>query len=167
MIEDIIAQSQTIVDSLNTKQGAVALSALRSIYNHPEGPGPFAQVLGMNFEEMEGGRSTVSLNVNEHHLNPHGIAHGGVTFSLADSACGGAAVSAIGKPRVVTQDILIRYHGPVRPGRITANARVIHHGQRTITVECRIDQDEMLTASVTATFAILSDDELLTFGSID
>ncbi len=162
MIEDIIAQSQTIVDSLTFKQGTVALAALRAIYDHPDGPGPFARLLGMNFEEMNSGRCTVSIDVNEHLLNPHGIAHGGVTFSLADSACGGAAVSAIGEPRVVTQDMLIRYHGPVRPGRITANARVIHQGQRTITVDCRVAQGEALVASVSATFAILSSRELST-----
>ena len=167
MIEDIIAQSQTIVDSLTDRQGTVALSALRTIYDHPDGPGPFAQLLGMNFEEMEDGRSIVSLKVNEHHLNPHGIAHGGVTFSLADSACGGAAVSAIGEPRIVTQDMLIRYHGPARPGKITASARVIHHGQRTITVDCQVNQEQILVASATATFAILSDSELLAFSSSD
>jgi acyl-CoA thioesterase len=165
VIEDIIAQSQTVVDSLTYKQGRVALAALRAIYDHPESPGPFAQLLGMNFEKFDSGRCTVSVDVKEHLLNPHGIAHGGVTFSLADSACGGAAVSAIGEPRVVTQDMLIRYHGPVRLGRITANARVIHQGQRTITIDCRVAQGDVLVASVTATFAILTGDELPTVKS--
>jgi acyl-CoA thioesterase len=160
LIEDIIAQSQVIVDSLTFKQGTVALSALRSIHDNPSHAGPFAQVLGLEFLEIAGGRCKVSLNVREHLLNPHGIAHGGVTFSLADSACGGAALSALGSPRVVTQDMQIRYHGPVKVGHLVAEAEVIHFGTRTITTQCRVSQADIQVASVTATFAILSEEEV-------
>lgn len=162
MIEDIIAQSHTVIDSLDYDQGTVALSALRTIYDSPAHGGPFARIMGMVFEEMRDGRCQASLDVQQHMLNPHGIAHGGVAFSLADSACGGAAISSLGAPRIVTQDMLIRYHGPVRPGRLTADARVVHHGQRTITTECKMFQLDILLASVTATFAILSEQELKT-----
>lgn len=162
MIEDIIAQSHTIVDSLNFDQGTVALAALRTIYDSPANAGPFARLMGMSFHEMNDGICRTSLDIKHHMLNPHGIAHGGVAFSLADSTCGGAAASKLGSPRIVTQDMLIRYHGPVRPGLLSAEARVVHHGQRTITTECKVSQNEILVASVTATFAILSDEELKT-----
>lgn len=162
MIEDILAQSHTLVDSLNYDQGTVALSALRTIYDSPANAGPFARILGISFKEMEDGNCSAVLEVSQHMLNPHGIAHGGVAFSLADSTCGGAAVSSLGSPMIVTQDMLIRYHGPVRPGLLSAKASVVHHGQRTITTECKVFQSEVLLASVTATFAILSDDELRT-----
>ena len=160
MIEDIIAQSHTVVDSLNFDQGTVALSALRTIYESPATAGPFARLLGVSFHDMNNGTCRTSLEVKHHMLNPHGIAHGGVAFSLADSTCGGAAASKLGSPRIVTQDMLIRYHGPVRPGLLAAEAMVVHHGQRTITTECKVSQNEILVASVTATFAILSDEEL-------
>lgn len=160
MIEDIIAQNHLLVDALTFNEGLLAQSALRTIGDSPDHAGPFAQLLGMSFEDMGGGRCTASLNVKQHLLNPHGIAHGGVTFSLADSACGGAALSAVGEPRILTQDMQIRYHGPARPGRIVASAEVIHHGQRTITVQCRVEQADVLIASVTATFAILTPAEL-------
>jgi acyl-CoA thioesterase len=112
------------------------------------------------FQEFGDGRCVASLEVNSHLLNPLGIAHGGVAFSLAASASGAAAVSVLGQPRIVTQDMQIRYHGPARPGRITAEASVLHHGTRTISTQCLITQEEILLASVTATFAILSDQEL-------
>lgn len=160
MIEDIIAQSHLLVDSLTFDQGTVALSALRAIGDSVTRAGPFAQLLGIQFHEMAGGRCTASLEVKQHLLNPHGIAHGGVTFSLADSACGGAALSAYGGPGVVTQDMQIRYHGPARPGRIVAQADVIHLGKRTVTVQCRVTQNDLLIGSVTATFALLSEAEL-------
>ncbi len=160
MIEDIIAQSHTVVDSLNFDQGTVALSALRTIYDSPANAGPFASLIGISFHDMNNGTCRTSLEVKHHMLNPHGIAHGGVTFSLADSTCGGAAASRLGSPRIVTQDMLIRYHGPVIAGLLAAEARVVHHGQRTMTTECKVSQNEILVASVTATFAILSDEEL-------
>ncbi len=160
MIEDVIAQSHIVLDSLTYNQGLIALSALRTIGVTPGQAGAFAQLLGIRFLEISKGRCTATLTIKEHLLNPLGIAHGGVTFSLADSACGGSALSALGSARVVTQDMQIRYHGPARLGELIAQSEVIHHGQRTMTVQCKVTQDELLLASVTATFAILSEDEL-------
>lgn len=162
MIEDVIAQSHLVLDSLIFKEGLVALSALKTIGETPGQGGAFAQLLGIQFQEVKDGRCKASLEVKDHLLNPLGIAHGGVTYSLADSACGGAALSSLGAPRVVTQDMQIRYHGPARMGTLLAKAEVVHHGQRTITVQCMVTQAELLLASTTATFAILSDEELAT-----
>lgn len=160
MIEDVIAQAHMVVDSLTFQEGIIALSWLRTISDSTSHPGPFSQLLGMKFHNMADGQCSASLEVKEHLLNPLGIAHGGVTFSLADSACGGAALSAIGAPRIVTQDLQIRYHGPVRPGELIAQAEVVHFGTRTITTQCRVTQLEVLVATVSATFAILDEDEM-------
>ena len=165
MIEDIIAQSHTLVDALNFEEGTVALSALRTIDQSQSHAGPFTKLIGVTFREIGQGKCKAELQVKHHLLNPHGIAHGGVAFSLADSTSGGAALSALGEPRIVTQDMQIRYHGPARQGLITADAEVLHHGQRTITTLCRVSQEGILIASVTATFAILSDQELQILGS--
>jgi acyl-CoA thioesterase len=149
-----------VIDSLTFEAGNIALSALRSIDDSQSHAGPFSQLLGITFHAFGEGRCKASLDIRHHLLNPLGIAHGGVAFSLADSASGGAAVSALGEPRIVTQDMQIRYHGPARLGIIVAEAEVLHHGQRTLTTICRVSQDEILIASVTATFAILSEEEL-------
>ncbi|NIP24383.1 MAG: PaaI family thioesterase, partial [Phycisphaerae bacterium] len=69
--------------------------------------GPFARLIGINFLSIGDGKCQASLQVRQHLLNPLGIAHGGVTFSLADSTCGGAALSAMGAPAFVTQDLQI------------------------------------------------------------
>jgi uncharacterized protein (TIGR00369 family) len=165
LIEDILAQSHMLVDTLSFDSGTIALSALRTLGESPKQGGAFAQLLGMEFHEMADGRCTASLNVREHLLNPLGIAHGGVTYALADSTCGGATLSALGTTRMVTQDIQMRYHGPARPGKLVAQAEVIHHGQRTVTTQCRVTQKDLLIASCTATFAILNDQELSALGS--
>jgi acyl-CoA thioesterase len=159
LIEDVIAQSHVLVDTLNFQDGTVALAALRTLSEGRGEAGPFAQLLGITFSEFGGGRCTAVLEVKHHLLNPHGIAHGGVTFSLADTACGGAALSILGQPLIVTQDMHIRYHGPARPGTIVAQAEVIHHGRRTMTVQGRVTQNETLIASVTVTYALLTENE--------
>ena len=160
MIEDVIAQNHMIVDTLTFSEGVVAQSALRTISETTDQAGAYAQLLGLSFQEMREGRCTATLQVRQHLLNPHGIAHGGVTFSLADSTCGGAALSAVGKPRILTQDMQIRYHGPAKRGIMEASAEVIHLGKRTITVQCLVRQEGMLIASATATFAILAESEM-------
>jgi acyl-CoA thioesterase len=168
MIEDIIAQAHVLVDSLSFDDGVVALSALRTISDSQENEahgGPYARLLGVRFQEFGNGRCTASLDVRHHLLNPLNIAHGGVTYSLADFVCGGAALSALGKPQMVTQDMQMRYHGPARAGVITATAETLHHGRRTITVQYRVTQNEVLIASGTATFAILAEAELRQLGA--
>jgi uncharacterized protein (TIGR00369 family) len=160
LTEETVAQSHALIDSMNEDDLAIAEDALRSIQRGQSFSGPFTRLIGVHYDDIGDGRCTASLEVSRHLLNPLGIAHGGVTFSLADTACGTAAVSALGAPRIVTQDMQIRYHGPGRPGAMIAEAEVIHHGQRTITTECRIRQNDILLASVTATFAILSEAEV-------
>jgi uncharacterized protein (TIGR00369 family) len=155
VIEDINAQCHLLLDTLTYEASTIALPMLRNLSDSQSQAGAFSRLLGVEFTEMADGRCAASLDVGSHLLNPLGIAHGGVIFSLADSASGGAAVSALGAPRLVTQDMQIRYHGPVRSGPIEAQAEVIHQGKRTITTQCRVTQSEMLVASTTTTFAIL------------
>jgi acyl-coenzyme A thioesterase PaaI-like protein len=45
-------------------------------------------------------------------------------------------------------------------GEIIAEAVVIHLGKRTITVQCQVSQEQVLIASVTGTFAILTAQEV-------
>jgi uncharacterized protein (TIGR00369 family) len=66
----------------------------------------------------------------------------------------------MGAPVFVTQDLQMRYHGPARMGEIIAEAEVVHLGKRTITTQCRITQNDILIASATGTFAILSEKEI-------
>lgn len=157
----ILQQAHQLVDQLQDGAGHIAVSVLQTL-NQAAQPfaGTFTQVLGIRFTAYGEGRCSATLEVQPHLLNPLGIAHGGVAFSLADSACGGAALSALGERRLVTQDMQIRYHGPARAGILTAHAETIHKGSRTLTTQCRVTQNDVLIASVTGTFAILSPEEL-------
>lgn len=46
----------------------------------------FSQMLGMTLVEAKPGQATVKLKITEKLVNGHGICHGGVIFSLADTA---------------------------------------------------------------------------------
>jgi acyl-CoA thioesterase len=79
---------------------------------------------GMEIVEVGEGHATLSLTVEPHHANGHGICHGGVTFSLADSAFAFACNSR--NQNTVAQTNTITYIAPGRVGdRLTAVAREI------------------------------------------
>jgi uncharacterized protein (TIGR00369 family) len=151
---------RALVAALDGEGADVALAVLSALRDGGMHGGPFARLLGITFTEFGGGRCAATLAVGPHLLNPLGVAHGGVTYALADTVCGGAAFSALKGGRVVTQDMHIRYFGAARPGPLAASAEVIHHGRRTITTTCRVFQEDVLVASVSATFAILNDGEV-------
>ncbi|WP_147109599.1 hydroxyphenylacetyl-CoA thioesterase PaaI [Tateyamaria sp. syn59] len=45
-----------------------------------------SQALGMRIENVGPGTATLTMQVRKHMLNGHGICHGGMIFTLADSA---------------------------------------------------------------------------------
>ena len=42
--------------------------------------------VGIDMVEVDEGRAVMSLTVKKHHTNGHGICHGGIIFTLADTA---------------------------------------------------------------------------------
>ena len=42
--------------------------------------------IGIALENVDEGRAIMSLQVEKHHTNGHGICHGGIIFTLADTA---------------------------------------------------------------------------------
>jgi len=63
----------------------------------PQSVWPFAELLGMRAKFIGDGRARFELAVEPKHLNPHGTLHGGVVYSLADSAMGAALFSLLGE----------------------------------------------------------------------
>ena len=76
---------------------------------------------GMSLDEVTPGRAVMSLTVDAHHTNGHGICHGGVIFALADS-CFAFACNSHNK-NAVAQHNTISFISPGRLGdRLTAVA---------------------------------------------
>jgi acyl-CoA thioesterase len=77
---------------------------------------PASQALGIVLEDARPGWARASLRVTERMVNGHAIAHGGVTFTLADSAFAFACNSR-NEPNVALQ-ASISYVNAVRLGEV-------------------------------------------------
>lgn len=79
---------------------------------------------GMEIQSVSEGAAVLGLTVAAHHLNGHGVCHGGVTFALADSAFAFACNSR--NQNTLAQNNLINYLAPGRLGdRLTAHAKEV------------------------------------------
>ena len=73
-----------------------------------------SQALGMRLESVSAGRAVVSMPVRADFCNGHGIGHGGLIFTLADSAFAFACNSH--GPVTVAAGAEVRFRSPVREG---------------------------------------------------
>lgn len=91
---------------------------------------PFSSWLGVKVISAEPGFSKISMPVREEMMNGFGIAHGGVTFSLADTAFGYASN---GEGIItVALDTSISFSLPVYAGDVlTATARQLSNSRKT------------------------------------
>lgn len=89
----------------------------------------FSQWLGIERLQTNIGYSMLRMKVRKEMLNGFGIAHGGITFSLADSALA-FACNSTGK-KAVSIDTSIAHTAPVSEGDIlTAEATEENRGNR-------------------------------------
>jgi acyl-CoA thioesterase len=80
-----------------------------------------SQMLGMSIVDIDEGKATLQLTVEQRHANGHGICHGGITFTLADSAFAFACNSR--NQSTVAQHNIISYLMPGQVGDVlTATA---------------------------------------------
>jgi acyl-CoA thioesterase len=116
----------------------------------------FAELLGMRPKSMGDGRARFELAVDTKHMNPNGVLHGGVIYSLADTAMGAALFSLLdGQDRCSTLEIKMSYLQPVTGGSIAVEASVVQRTKRIGVLEARVfgDGDQMV-ALATGTFYI-------------
>lgn len=86
--------------------------------------------LGMELIFAHDGHAQMQVTLDRRHLNSHGIGHGGMIATLADSAAGFAANSTGGM--AVTQTNAITYLSPAQSGdTLTATAEPVARGGRS------------------------------------
>ncbi len=92
------------------------------------------RTLGAALEHVGEGVVRVTAEVSDATSQQHGAGHAGLTFALADSAAGYAALTLI-EPgsEVVTSEFRISLLAPAR-GKLVAEGRVIRPGRRLIAV---------------------------------
>ena len=97
----------------------------------------FGKRLGICVEELRPGYAKVVKTVTEEDLNPVQVPHGGVYFSMADTACGSAMV-AYGT-MAVTINCSFSFLKSAKVGdRLTAEARELQGGRSVCVLEARV-----------------------------
>jgi acyl-CoA thioesterase len=103
-----------------------ALQVVEHMMQHDQ----FSQWLGIEVLEVKTGESTIRMKVRQEMVNGFGIAHGGIAFSLADSAFAFACNNR--NQLSVALDTSINFTREVRVGDLlTATATEEHNGKST------------------------------------
>jgi acyl-CoA thioesterase len=118
----------------------------RKVVDHMMQHDRFSQWLGIEVLDIKTGESCIRMKVREEMVNGFGIAHGGVAFSLADSAFAFACNNR--NQLSVALDTSINFTKEVRVGdTLTATAKEEHNGRSTGLYTIRItNQDDKLVA---------------------
>lgn len=100
------------------------------VVNHMMENDFFSQWLGIEVLEIKEGYSKIKMTVRKEMVNGFGIVHGGIPFSLADSAFAFACNNR--NNLSVALDTSINFIKPVQVGdELTAEAIEIHNGRST------------------------------------
>ena len=115
---------------------------------------PFAQLLGIELDDVDTGTATLGLNLTRQMTQNHGVVHGGAIASLIDTATAFAIISLLSRgERVSTVDLTISYLRPLTAGRVTATARVLRAGRRLFVVSAEVfDKDGKLATTALSTY---------------
>ena len=90
----------------------------------------FSQWLGIAVHEVREGYSKIGMTIRKEMLNGFGIVHGGIAFSLADSAFAFACNNR--NNLSVALDTSINFTKSTQPGDVlTAEAKELHNGRST------------------------------------
>ncbi|HRJ69580.1 MAG TPA: PaaI family thioesterase [Beijerinckiaceae bacterium] len=95
---------------------------------------PANTLVGAELTQFEPGRATLELPIRPHHLQQHGVVHGGLVSFMADNALTFAGGSVLGD--VMTLEFKINYMRPAKGERLIARARVTGSGRTTAVCHC-------------------------------
>jgi acyl-CoA thioesterase len=116
---------------------------------------PFAQLISLRVDERATGSCTLSLEVADHHLNPHAVVHGAVLYAMADTGMGAALYSTLEPGEIcATIEIKINYFKPVSAGRIVCRSVLVNRGKTVANLDARLYLGDSLVGQANGNFAI-------------
>jgi len=124
---------------------------------HVPKPPAYASLLGMRPLHAEPGHVKLEFQASEQMLNPVGVVQGGFITAMLDEAMGPAALAALGPGHAIpTLELKVSFLRPVRPGRVVAEARVVHLGRSIAFMEASLfDEEGERLATSTATARVV------------
>ncbi len=98
-----------------------------------------ARLLGMRIVQSQDGIGQVSISVDKRLMHPQQMVHGGVIFTIADTAMSMALLSVLppGTP-FGTIEAKINYMLPISSGELLAEGKLLHEGGTTAVVEATV-----------------------------
>ncbi|HEV3220414.1 MAG TPA: PaaI family thioesterase [Candidatus Acidoferrales bacterium] len=114
------------------------------------------RLFGFKLDSIERGTAVMSMQVEPRHKQIHGVVHGGILASLADTVGALAAYPLLPRnTRLATVEMNINYLEPVDRGKIYAEATLLRLGRTLAVVECEVqDASGTLAAKALITYAI-------------
>jgi acyl-CoA thioesterase len=118
--------------------------------------GEFAALVGLEPTAIDDGRCVFEVTVEPRHMNPYGVVHGGLLYSLVDTAMGAALLTRLDQhERCATLEIKINYLAPAVRGRLSCVATLVERTRRIGVLEARVsDGEARLLAVATGSFYI-------------
>lgn len=121
----------------------------------------YAHLLGMQVETLQEGVGAVRIQVDTRLMHPQQIVHGGVIFTLADTAMSMAVISVVPpRTRFSTVEAKINYLQPVRTGELLAEAHFVQRGRTICVLEATVyninGEEKLPIARVLGTFHVSS-----------
>jgi uncharacterized protein (TIGR00369 family) len=120
---------------------------------------PYFSLIAMSLEDVGIGECRLEVRVQERHLQPFGIVHGGVFSSLVDAAAFWAVYPELDEHLgLTTVEMKLNYLAPASQGFMIAKGRRLRVGNTLCLGEASVENEKgLLLAHGTATMMILKD----------
>jgi 1,4-dihydroxy-2-naphthoyl-CoA hydrolase len=107
-------------------------------------PAGFAEEIGTEWIDLDPDDARARIAVEQRHLQPYGIVHGGVYATLAESICSAATYAAVQNDGMVAmgQANDTTFLQPMGEGHINASAKARHRGRTTWIWDVEMSDDE-------------------------
>jgi uncharacterized protein (TIGR00369 family) len=124
---------------------------------------PYFTLLSMRILELEVGRSLLEIDLDQKHLQPFGLVHGGVFSSIIDAAAFWAVYTEADETAgMTTVDLKLNYLAPAFAGKLIATGRNIKLGKTLGLGEAVItDEDGRILAHGISTLMVIPDHPFL------
>jgi uncharacterized protein (TIGR00369 family) len=120
---------------------------------------PFFSLLSMEIKDLQWGTSLLEVKLEEKHLQPFGMVHGGAIASVVDAAAFWAVFPQVEKGMgLTTVEMKLNYLAPAQKGKLLAQGRCIKMGRTLALGETYVRNGEgALVAHGTATMMVVTD----------
>ncbi len=118
---------------------------------------PFHQFLGMELRDADDPAAGIWFPVGLPTLNPVGLLHAGVIYSLMDVACFLALIQHLGDDEhAVTHDLTVSLLRPVSPGkRVDITGTVLRRGRQVAFMRADATVDGQVVAAAQVTKSVV------------